>query len=104
MPTLGPMELLIVAGVIVLLFDSTKLPQLMRGMGEGMKEFKKATRDDDEPTAVALNPMSVAPNLSEKERELDRERERLRERERELDRERERLTSGSSSSTNQNSL
>lgn len=96
MPTLGPMELLIVAGVIVLLFGSTKLPQLMRGMGEGMKEFKKATRDDDEPTAVALSPMA------EKERELERERERLRQREIELDRERESLTSGSS--TNQNSL
>lgn len=96
MPTLGPMELLIVAGVIVLLFGSTKLPQLMRGMGEGMKEFKKATRDEDEPTAVALNPMS------EKERELDRERDRLRERERELDRERDRLSAGSS--TNQNGV
>ena len=94
MPTLGPMELLIIAGVIVLLFGSAKLPQLMRGMGEGMKEFKKATRDDDEPTAVALNPMS------EKERELDRERERLRERERELDRERERLSTGSSGNSN----
>ncbi len=96
MPTLGPMELLIVAGVIVLLFGSTKLPQLMRGMGEGMKEFKKATRDEDEPTAVALNPMA------EKERELERERERLRERERELDLERERLSAGSS--TNGNSV
>ena len=94
MPTLGPMELLIIAGVIVLLFGSAKLPQLMRGMGEGMKEFKKATRDDDEPTAVALNP------ISERERELDRERERLRERERELDRERERLSAGSSSNSN----
>lgn len=96
MPTLGPMELLIVAGVIVLLFGSTKLPQLMRGMGEGMKEFKKATRDEDEPTAVAISPMT------EKERELERERQRLRERELELDRERERLTSGSS--TNGNSV
>ena len=96
MPTLGPMELLIIAGVIILLFGSAKLPQLMRGMGEGMKEFKKATRDDEEHTAVALNPMA------EKERELDRERERLRERERELDRERERLSAGSS--TNGNSI
>ena len=91
MPTLGPMELLIVAGVIVLLFGSTKLPQLMRGMGEGMKEFKKATRDEDEPTVVAISPMS------EKERELDRERERLRDRERELDRERERISTNKTS-------
>ena len=81
------MELLIVAGVIVLLFGSTKLPQLMRGMGEGMKEFKKATRDDDEPSGIAISP------VNEKEREIERERERLRERERELDRERESLSS-----------
>ena len=91
MPIPGPMELLIIAGVVVLLFGSSKLPQLMRGMGEGMKEFKKATRDEDEPTAVALNPMT------EKERELDRERERLRERERELDRERERISTNKTS-------
>ena len=90
MPTLGPMELLIVAGVIVLLFGSTKLPQLMRGMGEGMKEFKKATRDDDEPGALTSG-VAISP-VAEKERELDRERERLRERERELDRERESLS------------
>lgn len=45
---LGTPELLIVLGLAVLLFGGTKLPQLMRGMGEGMKEFKKATRDDDD--------------------------------------------------------
>lgn len=85
MAGLGPTELLIIAGVILLLFGSTKLPQLMRGMGEGMKEFKKATRDDDDVPALD--------NRSERERELDRERERLREKERELDRERERIAS-----------
>ena len=88
MAGLGPTELLIIAGVILLLFGSTKLPQLMRGMGEGMKEFKKATRDDEIESAP-LN------SMTDKERELERERERLREKERELERERERIAASS---------
>lgn len=54
---LGTPELLILAFLVLLLFGSTKLPQLMRGMGEGMKEFKKATRDeDDRPTTSVDRP------------------------------------------------
>ena len=95
MAGLGPTELLIIAGVILLLFGSTKLPQLMRGMGEGMKEFKNATKDvADEPPALAATSTVTVDREREldREREMERERERLREKERELDRERERLT------------
>ncbi len=92
MAGLGPTELLIIAGVILLLFGSTKLPQLMRGMGEGMKEFKNATKDvADDQTATTVVAPATSSAVSDRERELDRERERLREKERELDRERERL-------------
>jgi sec-independent protein translocase protein TatA len=45
---LGTPELMIVVVLVLVLFGGTKVPQLMRGLGEGMKEFKKATRDDDE--------------------------------------------------------
>ncbi len=45
---LGTPELVILAFIVLLLFGANKVPQLMRGMGEGMKEFKKATRDEDE--------------------------------------------------------
>jgi sec-independent protein translocase protein TatA len=47
---LGPTEILIVALIILLLFGGSKIPQLMRGLGEGMREFKKASNemDDDE--------------------------------------------------------
>lgn len=45
---MGTNELLIVAFIVVVLFGGAKLPQLMRGMGEGMKEFRKATKDEDE--------------------------------------------------------
>ena len=43
----GP-ELLIVLFIILLLFGGTKLPSLARGLGQSVKEFKKAARDDDE--------------------------------------------------------
>ncbi len=42
---LSPMELLIVVLVIVLLFGASKIPQLMRGMGQGINEFKKGLRE-----------------------------------------------------------
>lgn len=50
MPNLGPTELLIIAGVLVLLFGATKLPKLARSMGESARIFKaetKGIRDDD---------------------------------------------------------
>lgn len=45
---LGGNELMIVLVLVLVLFGGSKVPQLMKGMGEGMKEFKKATRDEDE--------------------------------------------------------
>ena len=42
----GP-ELIIIIFVILLLFGAKKLPELAAGMGKGIKEFKKATRDDE---------------------------------------------------------
>jgi sec-independent protein translocase protein TatA len=44
----GP-EIIVVILVVVLLFGGRKIPELMRGLGQGMKEFKKATKDEPEP-------------------------------------------------------
>lgn len=44
---LGGNELLIVLVIVLVLFGGAKVPQLMRGMGEGMREFRKATHDGD---------------------------------------------------------
>ena len=41
----GP-EMLVVALVILVLFGGRKIPELMRGIGQGMKEFKDATKDN----------------------------------------------------------
>jgi len=43
----GP-ELLVIVFVIMLLFGAKKLPELAQGLGKGIREFKKATREDDE--------------------------------------------------------
>ena len=44
----GGMEMVVLLLIVVVLFGGAKLPQLMKGVGEGMREFKKATRDEDE--------------------------------------------------------
>ena len=45
-------HILIVAILLVLLFGGKKIPELMKGLGGGIKEFKKAAKGDDE-TPVA---------------------------------------------------
>jgi sec-independent protein translocase protein TatA len=45
----SPMHLILIILVIVLLFGGKKIPELMKGIGQGMKEFKKASQLDDEP-------------------------------------------------------
>jgi sec-independent protein translocase protein TatA len=44
----GPWQWIIIGLAILLLFGGKKLPELMKGLGGGIKEFKKATQDDDE--------------------------------------------------------
>ena len=46
---LSPMELIIIALVIVLLFGSTKIPALMRGIGQGISEFKTGIKEGSKP-------------------------------------------------------
>ncbi|MCA9752633.1 MAG: twin-arginine translocase TatA/TatE family subunit [bacterium] len=50
---LGGQELLIIALVLLVLFGGTRIPSLMRGMGQGIREFRKELRGseaDDEET------------------------------------------------------
>ena len=49
MGDIGFTEILLILLVVVLLFGGRKIPELMKGIGQGMKEFKKASRLDDEP-------------------------------------------------------
>ena len=44
---LGVKEILVIAVIILLLFGGKKIPELMKGIGSGIKEFKKSVKDDD---------------------------------------------------------
>lgn len=44
----GWTEILLIAGVIVLLFGATRLPQIGKGLGEGIREFRKSLKGDGE--------------------------------------------------------
>ena len=45
---LGGQELLLILVIVLLLFGAKKLPELARGLGKGIKEFKKAQNEDEE--------------------------------------------------------
>lgn len=45
---LGPTELIIILVLVVVLFGGRKLPELAKGLGQGLKEFKSATRENSE--------------------------------------------------------
>jgi len=48
MGNFGATEILLILVVVVLLFGGKKIPELMKGIGQGMKEFKKASQVEDE--------------------------------------------------------
>ena len=43
---LGPTELILILLVVLLLFGGRKIPELMRGLGRGVKEFKDSSKED----------------------------------------------------------
>jgi len=43
----GPWQIVLVVLVVLLLFGGKKIPELMRGLGSGIKEFKDASKDNE---------------------------------------------------------
>jgi sec-independent protein translocase protein TatA len=44
---IGAPQIILIVVVVLLLFGGKKIPELMRGLGSGIKEFKDASKDDD---------------------------------------------------------
>ncbi len=49
---LGPTEIILIVVVLLLLFGGKKIPELMKGLGQGIHEFKKAAKADNETTEI----------------------------------------------------
>ena len=47
---IGLTEILIIVGIVLLLFGGKKIPELMKGLGSGIKEFKNAAKDEQSAT------------------------------------------------------
>ena len=45
---IGPWQIVLLVVLVVLLFGGRKIPELMRGLGTGIKEFKDASKEDDD--------------------------------------------------------
>ena len=44
---LGTWEIILILAVVLLLFGGKKIPELMKGLGKGIREFKDASKGDD---------------------------------------------------------
>src|SRR3989440_10104637 len=52
---LGGGEIILILAVVLILFGAKKLPELAKGLGTGIKEFKKATREETDELSTALD-------------------------------------------------
>lgn len=46
---IGPWQIVLIVVIVLLLFGGKKIPELMKGIGKGAREFKKGLSEDDEP-------------------------------------------------------
>lgn len=56
MGSIGVTELLVIFVILLLLFGASKIPQLGKGLGEGIKNFKKGLKGDETPTGTDSEP------------------------------------------------
>jgi sec-independent protein translocase protein TatA len=59
---LGGWEIVLILAVVLILFGAKKLPELAKGLGSGIKEFKKATREVTDEIHSAMDDTPAPPN------------------------------------------
>ena len=55
---IGAPQIILIIAVVLLLFGGRKIPELMKGLGSGIKEFKKATKEESEEKKIDENKKS----------------------------------------------
>ncbi len=58
---IGTMEIIVILVVILLFFGGRKIPELMRGLGKGVSEFKKGMREGEQPSSNDTNKDNITP-------------------------------------------
>ena len=64
---IGTTELMLITGIALLLFGGKKLPEMMKGMGQGVKEFKKGMHEVSEPMEDVKEVIKEATDMSSAE-------------------------------------
>ncbi len=73
MPSLGPTELILILVIVVIFFGVGRLPEVFGGLGKGIREFRRAAKDeseldeDDEPVASRKKSKPVEAEAEETE-------------------------------------
>ncbi|RJX19177.1 MAG: twin-arginine translocase TatA/TatE family subunit [Ammonifex sp.] len=52
-PRIGPTELILILGLVLVVFGPKRLPEVGRSLGKTLREFRKSTRETDEPIELA---------------------------------------------------
>ena len=52
LPSMGPIELLLILAVVIIVFGVGRLPEVGGAIGKGIREFRKASKEDDEPKQI----------------------------------------------------
>ena len=55
MSKIGPTEILLILAIVLLLFGGKKIPELMKGIGKGVKSFKDGIKEEDTDTKSDTN-------------------------------------------------
>ena len=75
MPSIGPLELIIVLVIVLLIFGPKRLPEMGRQLGKGMREFKDSvtgdSKDDDDVSLPPAEPAVPAAPAASESRERD---------------------------------
>jgi sec-independent protein translocase protein TatA len=64
------MELILIFGIIVLLFGAKKIPDLAKGLGQGIKNFKKEMKSDEAEAADVKTASTETPKKVESDKEV----------------------------------
>ena len=66
MGRIGPLEIVLILGVVLLLFGAGRIADIGKGIGEGIRNFKKGIKDDDAPKQLPAKKDGEAADEDEK--------------------------------------